>query len=60
MKVKVHEVVYLNENSVHPTEFSFDIEDSIAKDDKLLANEVAKLIVAETGESITECTVDVD
>lgn len=61
MKVKVHEVEYLNREATgHPKEFEFFLEKNIADDDNLLAKEVTKLIFNLTGEYILTCTIDVD
>lgn len=60
MKIKVSEVIYPVENSDHPTDFEFEIEDDICSDDNKLSAEVYRLIKEQTGHNLTECSVIVD
>ena len=60
MKIKVTEIVYSLENSGHPTDFEFEIEDEICSDDTKLSAEVYRLVKEQTGETLTECSVIVD
>lgn len=60
MKVQVSEIKYPVESENTPTEFTFEINEEICKNDDSLSTEIFKLVKEKTGQTLTECTVDLD
>ena len=59
MLIKVSEIEYLEKGLDLPLEYEVEIEDSLTKEDDILANEVVRIIREKTGANIVSALVDV-
>jgi len=59
MQIRVSQIKY-PEETIHPDNFVFEVDDEIGNDDEKLSLEIYKLVKEETGLELIECDVDVD
>lgn len=59
MQIRVSEIKY-PEETIHPNNFVFEVDEEIGNDDEKLSAEIYRLVKEATGLDLIECDVDVD